>query len=229
MLDDAQSLITITNLETSSRLPQTGAEQAYLVLDHEGTRDQLASLDDTNLSDRDRLSTPSMLDPAYILYTSGSTGKPKGVAISYGNLTNFLLAMQEQFKLGADDRWLAVTTVAFDISVLEIFLPLLHGAHALHVANKRTIQDPTALSKMIRSSGATLMQATPSLLACPCGTSAGVPARPPSSSGRRGSCQQLAARAPRARLPRNQSVWTDRNNDLVVGDCFFRTGTGCVQ
>jgi nonribosomal peptide synthetase DhbF len=124
--------------------------------------EQLLDFGDTNLSDEDRLSTSVMSDPAYILYTSGSTGKPKGVAISYGNLTNFLFAMQEQFQLGAEDRLLAVTTVAFDISVLEIFLPLLHGAQLL-IADKRTIQDPMALSKIIQSSGATLMQATPSL------------------------------------------------------------------
>jgi nonribosomal peptide synthetase DhbF len=162
MLEDAQALVTITNTETSTRLPQTGANQDQLVLDHTAILEQLAQFSDTNISDEDRLSTPFMSDPAYILYTSGSTGKPKGVAISYGNLTNFLFAMQEQFQLGAEDRLLAVTTVAFDISVLEIFLPLLHGAQLL-IADKRTIQDPMALSKIIQSSGATLMQATPSL------------------------------------------------------------------
>lgn len=162
MLEDAQALVTITNVETSKGLPQTGANQDQLVLNDIATLEKLTHLDDTNLTDEDRLRTPIMSDPAYILYTSGSTGKPKGVAISYGNLTNFLCAMQEQFQLGVEDRLLAVTTVAFDISVLEIFLPLLHGAQLIMV-NKRTIQDPTELSKIIQSSGATLMQATPSL------------------------------------------------------------------
>jgi nonribosomal peptide synthetase DhbF len=163
MLDDAQALVTLTTVEISVKLPQTEAgQQKQLVLDQDATRETLTQFTDTDVSGSERLQAPSMLDPAYILYTSGSTGKPKGVAISYANLTNFLLSMQEQFVLGPADRWLAVTTVAFDISVLEIFLPLLHGSQLI-VANKITIQDPPALAKIIRSSGATLMQATPSL------------------------------------------------------------------
>ncbi|RYD46303.1 MAG: hypothetical protein EOP83_29870, partial [Verrucomicrobiaceae bacterium] len=66
-------------------------------------------------------------DPAYILYTSGSTGKPKGVIVSHGALANFLLSMQEKPGFTAGQRLLAVTTVSFDISALEIFLPLITG------------------------------------------------------------------------------------------------------
>ena len=60
---------------------------------------------------------------AYAIYTSGSTGKPKGVQIEHGALTNFLLSMQEQPGIQASDRLLSVTTLAFDIAGLELYLP----------------------------------------------------------------------------------------------------------
>ena len=105
------------------------------------------------------------LDPAnaaYVIYTSGSTGTPKGVVVTHGGLGNFLAAMQEQIALGPDDRLLAVTTVGFDIAALELYLPLLAGAGVV-IAPRATVQDPRALARAIRGSGATIMQATPTL------------------------------------------------------------------
>ncbi|WP_267246625.1 amino acid adenylation domain-containing protein, partial [Streptomyces sp. PR69] len=98
--------------------------------------------------------------PAYVIYTSGSTGRPKGVVVPRGALTNFLGAMQDRFWLGPNDRLLAVTTVAFDIAGLELYLPLLNGA-TLELAARDTVLDPTALSE--RVARATIAQATPSL------------------------------------------------------------------
>jgi amino acid adenylation domain-containing protein len=99
---------------------------------------------------------------AYVIYTSGSTGRPKGVVISRGALLNFLLSMRERFPLDERDRLLAVTTVAFDIAALEIFLPLLSGA-AIVLAPKEMVVDPSALGGLITETGATMLQATPSL------------------------------------------------------------------
>ncbi|MFN3218208.1 MAG: MupA/Atu3671 family FMN-dependent luciferase-like monooxygenase [Acidimicrobiales bacterium] len=63
---------------------------------------------------------------AYVMYTSGSTGRPKGVMVEHGNVDSFLRAMEPH--LGTDDGvWLSVTTLSFDISVLELFHPLVHG------------------------------------------------------------------------------------------------------
>ena len=67
-------------------------------------------------------------DVAYVIYTSGSTGMPKGVELEHRNVVNFLLAMADQPGLGSDDVVLAVTTLSFDITVLELFLPLVVGA-----------------------------------------------------------------------------------------------------
>lgn len=61
---------------------------------------------------------------AYVIYTSGSTGLPKGVAVDHAALASFLRSVAERPGLGADDRVLALTPLSFDISILELFLPL---------------------------------------------------------------------------------------------------------
>lgn len=99
-------------------------------------------------------------DPAYILYTSGSTGKPKGVVVSHGALANFLLSMREQPGFLEGQRLLALTTVSFDISALEIYLPLVAGGTIDLVAAK-TARDPDALAARIAATRPDVMQATP--------------------------------------------------------------------
>ncbi|TWP48426.1 amino acid adenylation domain-containing protein [Lentzea tibetensis] len=100
--------------------------------------------------------------PAYVIYTSGSTGRPKGVVVPRATLENFLASMAETCPLSGADRWIAVTTIAFDIAALEMFLPLVSGA-AIVVAEKEVVTDPAALSQLIASAGGTVLQATPSL------------------------------------------------------------------
>jgi enterobactin synthetase component F len=99
---------------------------------------------------------------AYVLYTSGSTGRPKGVEITHRNLGNFLHGMQQQLRLTARDHFLAVTTVIFDIAGLELYLPLTVGAHVV-MASSEALHNPRALARLIRHSGVTHVQATPSL------------------------------------------------------------------
>ncbi|MBD0256441.1 MAG: LLM class flavin-dependent oxidoreductase, partial [Cytophagales bacterium] len=67
------------------------------------------------------------LDAAYVIYTSGSTGAPKGVVISHGNLANFMTGMRAALPLGPTDHLLAVTSVSFDISLLELLWTLCSG------------------------------------------------------------------------------------------------------
>jgi amino acid adenylation domain-containing protein len=95
-----------------------------------------------------------------VLYTSGSTGRPKGVQISHGALANLLRAMRERPGLGAADRLLAVTPVSFDISGLELYLPLSAGAE-LVLASRKTATDGARLLAALAESGATVLQATP--------------------------------------------------------------------
>ncbi|MET9608864.1 amino acid adenylation domain-containing protein [Streptomyces sp. NPDC006512] len=97
---------------------------------------------------------------AYVIYTSGSTGNPKGVAIPHGALANFLATMGRRVPLSPADRWLAVTTVSFDIAALELYLPLVSGA-AVVLASKDTVTDPSAVVAAMRRHGVTVVQATP--------------------------------------------------------------------
>ncbi len=66
-------------------------------------------------------------DLAYLIYTSGSTGRPKGVMVTHRNVANFLIAMDAHIPHAAGDVWLAVTSMSFDISVLELFWTLSRG------------------------------------------------------------------------------------------------------
>ncbi|MFJ8584812.1 amino acid adenylation domain-containing protein [Streptomyces sp. NPDC093595] len=99
-------------------------------------------------------------DLAYVIYTSGSTGHPKGVEITHGALCAFLAAMRARPGCEATDRLLAVTTVSFDISVLELFLPLVCGATTV-IAQAQETLDAKALSGLMERHAVTVMQGTP--------------------------------------------------------------------
>lgn len=96
---------------------------------------------------------------AYLIFTSGSTGQPKGIAVSHSNVVNFLLSMQQQPGMTQHDKLLAVTPISFDISVLELFLPLISGA-CLVIAGQDQ-RDGFSLRQRLEQGDITLMQATP--------------------------------------------------------------------
>ncbi|WP_420630860.1 MupA/Atu3671 family FMN-dependent luciferase-like monooxygenase [Candidatus Leptofilum sp.] len=86
---------------------------------------------------------------AYVIYTSGSTGKPKGVMVEHGNAVNFFVGMDERIGDGgiAHDppgTWLAVTSLSFDISVLELFWTLARGFKVV-IFDDKTREDVTAV------------------------------------------------------------------------------------
>lgn len=100
-------------------------------------------------------------DAAYLIYTSGSTGKPKGVRVPHRAVVNFLASMADEPGLQSSDRLLAVTTLSFDIAVLELLLPLMQGAE-LVLASAEQALDAAALQGLIQAHDITLLQATPS-------------------------------------------------------------------
>ncbi len=103
----------------------------------------------------------SDLDAAmYVIYTSGSTGRPKGVIVPHRTVTRFLEAMVEQPGLTASDVLVAVTTISFDIAVLELLGPLMVGGRVV-IAPRETALDGVALGSLLESSHATVLQATP--------------------------------------------------------------------
>ncbi|WP_191603866.1 non-ribosomal peptide synthetase DhbF [Bacillus subtilis] len=156
MLEDAKPSCIITTEEIAASLPDNLAVPE-LVLDQAVTQEIIKRYSPENPD-----VSVSLDHPAYIIYTSGSTGRPKGVVVTQKSLSNFLLSMQEAFSLGEEDRLLAVTTVAFDISALELYLPLISGAQIV-IARKETIREPHALAQMIENFDINIMQATPTL------------------------------------------------------------------
>ena len=101
-------------------------------------------------------------DIAYVIYTSGSTGKPKGVLVPHRSAVNMLWSMMDQPGFTADDRILATTTLSFDISVVEMFLPLIVGG-SVAVVDRKTAKDSTALVEAMNRHRVTFMQATPAM------------------------------------------------------------------
>ncbi|MDP9846263.1 non-ribosomal peptide synthetase [Streptosporangium lutulentum] len=105
------------------------------------------------------LATPD--DLAYVIYTSGSTGRPKGVAIEHRAVVNLLLAMRDLLDAGPGHLWLALTSLSFDISALELFLPLVTGGRVL-IAGGTEAADAHALVRLVSAYEVTHVQATPS-------------------------------------------------------------------
>jgi amino acid adenylation domain-containing protein len=99
-------------------------------------------------------------DTAYVIYTSGSTGQPKGVRVPHRAVVNFLGAMRARPGFGEDDKLVAVTTLSFDIAVLELILPVATGAHVV-IATRDEATDGEALRRLLEHHHATVMQATP--------------------------------------------------------------------
>lgn len=99
---------------------------------------------------------------AYVIYTSGSTGNPKGVCVSHRAVVNFLQSMASDPGLTPADRMVAVTTLSFDIAINELLLPLIVGATVV-LARREEASDASRLCKLLNSSKATAMQATPSM------------------------------------------------------------------
>lgn len=99
-------------------------------------------------------------DLAYVIYTSGTTGHPKGVRIGFSQLNNFLESMHLTPGMSQEDRLLAVTTVSFDISILELFLPLKVGG-SLYLCSAEEAKNPQKLSSLLEEHNITFMQATP--------------------------------------------------------------------
>ena len=149
MLDDAQASAVLTTQTLTGALPLQG--QRVVLLDPVA----LSAQPDTR---------PNLAgDPeaiAYVIYTSGSTGTPKGVEIPHRAVANFLESMAVQPGLRSDDVLVAVTTLSFDIAVLELMLPLHVGAQVV-IASRDTTLDGGALVACMIEHRATVMQATP--------------------------------------------------------------------
>ncbi len=153
MLEDAGPAAVIADATSRARVAQWGRAPLLTIealLDGDGRPGD--SVDRPSADPR---------SPAYVIYTSGSTGKPKGVTVTQRNVSNFLQSMAVEPGIDARDHVLSVTTISFDIAVLELLLPLTVGARVTLVS-REVAMDGAELARAIDRAGATLMQATPS-------------------------------------------------------------------
>ncbi|WP_439608604.1 amino acid adenylation domain-containing protein [Hydrogenophaga sp.] len=150
MMEDAELRIVVTQDGLAQGLP-TGVQSVCL----DTGASTLAALSADN---------PAPLagagDLAYVIYTSGSTGRPKGVMLEHRAVVNFLLSMHREPGITAADRFVAVTTLSFDIAGLEIHGPLTVGGTVV-LASRATALDGLRLAELLDHSEATLLQATP--------------------------------------------------------------------
>ncbi|MGD0555204.1 MAG: amino acid adenylation domain-containing protein, partial [Streptosporangiaceae bacterium] len=160
MLADASPQCVLT-----AGRPAEGGQDRYgvpvLALDGPGgAAGELAAGD---VTDGERTAPLRPAHPAYVIYTSGSTGVPKAVAVPHAGIVNRLTWMQAEYGLGAGDRVLQKTPVSFDVSVWELFWPLLEGARVV-LARPGGHQDPRYLSGLIGRAGITTVHFVPSML-----------------------------------------------------------------
>jgi amino acid adenylation domain-containing protein len=98
--------------------------------------------------------------PAYTMFTSGSTGRPKAVTVTQGGVGALLTAVAPIFELGPADRFVAISTFAFDIALVELLAPALAGGRTV-IADAEQTLDAALLRQLLAGSGATALQATP--------------------------------------------------------------------
>jgi amino acid adenylation domain-containing protein/non-ribosomal peptide synthase protein (TIGR01720 family) len=152
MLADANPRVLLTQRRIAGALPACDA--------------RIVAVDELDLSgapqERPALTvTPRNL--AYMIYTSGSTGRPKGALNSHRGIVNRLCWMQDEYRIGPDDRVLQKTPFSFDVSVWEFFWPLMTGA-TLVVARPGGHRDAAYLADLIASEGITTLHFVPSML-----------------------------------------------------------------
>lgn len=100
---------------------------------------------------------------AYVLYTSGSTGKPKGVMLTHLNATSFVEWCKEAFEPRPEDRFSSHAPFHFDLSILDLYLPVTVGA-ALVIVNEDIGKDGQRLAALIEETGITCWYSAPSIL-----------------------------------------------------------------
>jgi amino acid adenylation domain-containing protein len=161
MMGDAAPAAVIADAALVGRVPPCGAP--VVVIEDEGPLDLGGA----------RAGDDGALDPAalglrddhlaYVIYTSGSTGEPKGAMNEHRAIVNRLLWMQDAYGLGPDDAVLHKTPFGFDVSVWELFWPLMVGAR-LVIARPDGHKDPAYLGEVIRDAGVTTLHFVPSML-----------------------------------------------------------------
>ncbi|HSS49881.1 MAG TPA: amino acid adenylation domain-containing protein, partial [Thermoanaerobaculia bacterium] len=161
ILEDARPAVVLTHRAYVSSLPLDAVPGARLAcLDNIGST---ASPPWGEAAAGLPLARPSAGNAAYVIYTSGSTGRPKGVVNSHRGILNRLLWMQEAFGLSTGERFLHKTPFGFDVSVPELFAPLILGGR-LVVARPEGHRDSAYLVRLVQQEAITTIHFVPSML-----------------------------------------------------------------
>ncbi|MGJ8518142.1 amino acid adenylation domain-containing protein [Carnimonas bestiolae] len=155
MAQRANAALLISDREHFDQLPAD-----FAALDIDAVADQItasSALDDQWLPER------SPNDAAYVLFTSGSTGEPKGVLVEHRAIVNRIQWMQAAYPIAAGDRVLQKTPIGFDVSVWELFWPVISGA-TLVMARPDGHRDPHYLATLIRDQRISTLHFVPSML-----------------------------------------------------------------
>jgi amino acid adenylation domain-containing protein len=170
MLADARPVTVLTTRMTGRNLP---GDVPQVVLDDLATVTAVSRLTDGDLADADladaeRAAALRPSSPAYVIYTSGSTGRPKGVVVEHRSVVSLLCWAGAEFAADELSRVLASTSLSFDVSVFEIFAPLVRGGSIEIVPDLLALADsgrepwrgslisavPSALSEVLSVHGA---------------------------------------------------------------------------
>jgi amino acid adenylation domain-containing protein len=154
-LADARALCTLTAAAFDALLP---AHAERVVVDDPATA---AAIEACPVTPPPLTVLPE--HPAYVIFTSGSTGRPKGVMVPHAGIVNRLGWMQDRYGLTASDRVLHKTPFGFDVSVWELFWPLLEGA-VLVLARPGGHRDPAYIADLVREQRVTTVHFVPSML-----------------------------------------------------------------
>ncbi len=156
MIDDTGMRVLLTDDPSRAGIPDVAGVTVASV---DAEWDRLSRLSAGNLTDTGV--TPSNV--AYVIYTSGSTGRPKGVVVEHRQAINFLHGMVRHWRIGADSAVLQFAAFTFDVSVMDMFMPLLGGAK-LVLAAPETLHSPPRLAALMRDARITFACLPPAVL-----------------------------------------------------------------
>jgi amino acid adenylation domain-containing protein len=156
MVADTGMPVVVTDAASEGAIP---ARDGVNVVSLDREAERIAGLDGGHLPDTGVIPA----DVAYVIYTSGSTGEPKGVVVEHRQALNFLLGMAEHWRIGPGSAVLSFAAFTFDVSVMDMFMPLLGGARVV-LASAATLHSPPRLAALIRKAGVTFACLPPAVL-----------------------------------------------------------------
>jgi amino acid adenylation domain-containing protein len=156
MIGDTGMRAVLTDEPSACSLP---ASDAVTTISLDGEWEQITALDPAKPAGTGV--TPSNV--AYVIYTSGSTGQPKGVVVEHRQAINFLHGMVRHWRIGPGSAVLGFAAFTFDVSVMDMFMPLLGGAKVV-LAPPETLHSPPRLAALIRDGSITFACLPPAVL-----------------------------------------------------------------